>query len=41
MVTISRHEFPVLAAAVTALPAHSFVIDGEAIVTDEDGLCAI
>ena len=37
-VTISRHDFPLLAAAVTALPAHSFLIDGEAIVTDDDGL---
>jgi ATP-dependent DNA ligase len=31
-------RFPLLAAAVTALPAHSFLIDGEAIVTDDDGL---
>ena len=31
-------QFPLLAAAVTALPAHSFLIDGEAIVTDGDGL---
>jgi ATP-dependent DNA ligase len=31
-------RFPLLAAAVTTLPAHSFVIDGEAIVTDDDGL---
>jgi bifunctional non-homologous end joining protein LigD len=31
-------RFPLLAAAVTALPAHSFLMDGEAIVTDGDGL---
>jgi ATP-dependent DNA ligase len=31
-------RFHLLAAAVTALPAHSFLIDGEAIVTDDDGL---
>src|ERR1700739_4497776 len=31
-------RFPLLAAAVMALPAHSFLIDGEAIVTDESGL---
>ena len=31
-------RFPLLAAAVAALPAHSFLIDGEAIVTDDDGL---
>jgi bifunctional non-homologous end joining protein LigD len=31
-------RFPLLAAAVTALPAHSFLIVGEALVTDGDGL---
>jgi bifunctional non-homologous end joining protein LigD len=31
-------RFPVAAAAVAALPAHSFLIDGEMIVTDETGL---
>jgi bifunctional non-homologous end joining protein LigD len=31
-------RFSLVAAAVTALPAHSFLIDGEAIVTDDDGL---
>jgi bifunctional non-homologous end joining protein LigD len=31
-------RFPLAAAAVMALPAHSFLIDGEAIVTDDDGL---
>ena len=31
-------RFPLVVAAVTALPAHSFLIDGEAIVTDGDGL---
>jgi bifunctional non-homologous end joining protein LigD len=31
-------RFPLLAAAAMALPAHSFRIDGEAIVTDGDGL---
>jgi bifunctional non-homologous end joining protein LigD len=31
-------RFPLAAAAVMALPAHSFLIDGEAIVTDGDGL---
>jgi bifunctional non-homologous end joining protein LigD len=30
--------FPLAAAAVAALPAHSFVIDGEMIVTDDNGL---
>ena len=30
-------RFPLLAAAAMALPAHSFLIDGEAIVTDGDG----
>jgi len=41
---ISRHgndftsRFPLAAAAVQALPAHSFLIDGEAIVTNGDGL---
>src|SRR3974377_795467 len=32
------HRFPVAAAAIAALPAHSFLIDGEMIVTDETGL---
>jgi ATP-dependent DNA ligase len=31
-------RFSLLAAAVTALPAHSFMIDGEAIVCDANGL---
>ena len=31
-------RFPLVVAAVTALPAHSFLIDGEAIVSDDDGL---
>jgi bifunctional non-homologous end joining protein LigD len=31
-------RFPLAVAAVKALPAHSFLIDGEAIVTDDDGL---
>jgi bifunctional non-homologous end joining protein LigD len=41
---ISRHgndftsRFPLAAAAVASLPAHSFLIDGEAIVTDARGL---
>ena len=41
---ITRHgndfssRFPVIVAAVTALPARSFLIDGEAIVTNGDGL---
>jgi bifunctional non-homologous end joining protein LigD len=41
---ITRHgndftdRFPIVVAAVTALPARSFLIDGEAIVTNGDGL---
>ena len=41
---ITRHghdftaRFPLAAAAVTALPAHSFLIDDEAVCTDEGGL---
>ena len=31
-------RFPLAAAAVAALPAHSCLIDGEAIVTDQNGL---
>jgi len=31
-------RFPLAAEAVAALPAHSFVIDGEMIVTDDNGL---
>jgi ATP-dependent DNA ligase len=31
-------RFPLAAAAVMALPAHSFLIDGEAIVTNDKGL---
>jgi bifunctional non-homologous end joining protein LigD len=31
-------RFPLAAAAVAALPAHSFLIDGEAILTDDKGL---
>jgi bifunctional non-homologous end joining protein LigD len=43
---ITRHgndfssRFPIIVAAVTALPARSFLIDGEAIVTNGDGLAA-
>ncbi len=32
------HHFPLAVAAVNALSTHSFLIDGEAIVTDDDGL---
>jgi ATP-dependent DNA ligase len=32
------HRFPLVAAAVQALPGRSFLIDGEAIVTNGDGL---
>jgi len=32
------NRFPIIVAAVTALPARSFLIDGEAIVTNGDGL---
>jgi ATP-dependent DNA ligase len=41
---ITRHgnnftdRFPIIVAAVTALPARSFLIDGEAVVTNGDGL---
>ncbi len=41
---ITRHgndftlRFPLAAAAVSALSARSFLIDGEAICTDENGL---
>jgi bifunctional non-homologous end joining protein LigD len=31
-------RFPLAAAAIAALPAHSFVVDGEMIVTDDTGL---
>ena len=31
-------RFPLAVAAIAALPAHSFLIDGEAIVTDDKGL---
>jgi ATP-dependent DNA ligase len=31
-------RFPFIVAAATALPARSFLIDGEAIVTNGDGL---
>jgi bifunctional non-homologous end joining protein LigD len=31
-------RFPLAVAAIAALPAHSFLIDGEAIVTNDDGL---
>lgn len=31
-------RFPLAAEAVTALPGRSFLIDGEAMVTDDDGL---
>jgi bifunctional non-homologous end joining protein LigD len=31
-------RFPLAAAAVAALPAHSFLLDGEAIVTDDSGV---
>jgi bifunctional non-homologous end joining protein LigD len=36
--TFGAPFFPLAAAAVTALPARSFLIDGEAIVTDASGL---
>ncbi len=36
--TTSRPWFPLAAAAVSALSARSFLIDGEAICTDENGL---
>jgi ATP-dependent DNA ligase len=32
------HRFPLAAAAVSVLPGRSFLIDGEAIVTDDSGL---
>jgi ATP-dependent DNA ligase len=32
------HRFPLVVAAITALPAGSCLIDGEAIVTDDAGL---
>src|SRR5438874_6599274 len=32
------NRFPIIVGAVTALSAHSFLIDGEAIVTNGDGL---
>jgi len=32
------NRFPIIVAAVTTLPAKSFLIDGEAIVTNSDGL---
>src|SRR5262249_9803342 len=32
------NRFPVIVAAIMALPARSFLIDGEAIVTNGDGL---
>ncbi|MFY9841206.1 MAG: hypothetical protein WAK55_33000 [Xanthobacteraceae bacterium] len=44
---ISRHgddftsRFPLAAAAISLLPAHSFLIDGEAIVTDARGLASL
>ena len=31
------HRFPLAAAAVTALPGRSFLIDSKAIVTDDNG----
>jgi bifunctional non-homologous end joining protein LigD len=34
----SADRFPLVAAAVAALPARSCLIDGEAIVTDQNGL---
>ena len=37
-VTDFTARFPLAAAAVTALPGRSFLIDGEAIVTDDKGL---
>ena len=38
MVTISRRGFRLLPGALAALPGRSFLIDSEAIVTNEDGL---
>jgi bifunctional non-homologous end joining protein LigD len=42
LITRNGHDFtsrfPLAAAAVTALPGRSFLIDGEAIVTDAKGL---
>jgi bifunctional non-homologous end joining protein LigD len=44
---ITRHgndftaRFPLAAAAATALPGRSFLIDGEAIVTDDGGLACL
>jgi bifunctional non-homologous end joining protein LigD len=32
------YRFPLAVAAIAALPAHSFLIDGEMVVTDENGL---
>jgi bifunctional non-homologous end joining protein LigD len=44
LITRNGHDFtsrfPLAAAAVTALPARSFLIDGEAIVTNASGLAA-
>ena len=34
-------RFPLAAAAVGALPARSCLIDGEAIVTDQNGPCGV
>jgi ATP-dependent DNA ligase len=35
------NRFPIIVAAVTALSARSFLIDGEAIVTNGDGLACL
>jgi bifunctional non-homologous end joining protein LigD len=35
------NRFPIIVAAVTALTARSFLIDGEAIVTNGDGLAVL
>jgi bifunctional non-homologous end joining protein LigD len=35
------NRFPIIIAAVAALPARSFLIDGEAIVTNGDGLAVL
>ena len=34
-------RFPLAVAAVAALPAHSFLIDGEAIICDESRTCGV
>ncbi len=45
LITRNCHDFtarfPIAAAAVAALPGRSFLLDGEAIVTDDSGLAAV